>query len=512
MAGRSTEPRITRRRLIGTGAGAAAGLALGGVPGALAKRRSGHRHPDRHLQRANVVVVGAGFAGLTAARNVVHADRSVIVLEARKRVGGRAFNHKLSNGVISEGGATFAGPTQNRILRLAKRMGVETFPTFDEGDNVYISVDGSRLTYSDTGITGTAPPDPQVLPDLATIIIGPNGVDELSKSVPVDAPWKAPRAAEWDRQSFQQYVDSQPLVNPREFKPVVSAATRPIFGAEPDELSLLFVLFYVAASGNEKNPGTFERNFNTRDGAQMWRFRGGSQLIAERQAKRLGHRLMLGSPVRRIEQVRGGVRVISDRVEVAAKRVIVAVPPEVAGFIRYDPKLPQARAKLNRRLHQGALIKATAVYREPFWRDAGLNGSALAPGGPVEFTYDDSPPSGRPGIVFGFIGGDNARAHRMLGKAARRRAVLENFVQFFGSEASSPTDYFETDWSTSQWTRGCPVGIAAPGVYTAYGPALRKPVGRIHWAGTETSTFWNGYMDGAVRSGERAADEVLNRL
>jgi monoamine oxidase len=509
MADRSPEPRITRRRLIGTGAGAAAGLALGGVPSALAKRRSGHRHPDRHVRRADVVVVGAGFAGLTAARNVVHNDRSVTVLEARKRVGGRALNHELSNGVISEGGATFAGPTQDRILRLARRMGVEKFPAFDEGDNVYISVDGNRLTYSDRGITGTAPPDPLILPDLALVVLG---LDDLSKSVPVDAPWTASRAAEWDGQSLEDYFNSKPLVNPHGFRALIPAATRPIFGAEPRELSLLFVLFYIAASGNEKNPGTFERNFDTRDGAQMWRFRGGSQLIADRQAKRLGRRVALGSPVRRIEQVKGGVRVISDRLEVAAKRAIVAVPPEVAGAIRYEPKLPAARAKLNRRLRQGALIKATAVYKEPFWRDAGLNGSALGVGAPVNFTFDDSPPSGSPGILFGFIGGDNARAHRKRGKGARRKAVLESFVQFFGPQAADPIDYFETDWSTSQWTRGCPVGIAAPGVYTAYGPALRKPVGRIHWAGTETSTFWNGYMDGAVRSGERAADEVVERL
>jgi monoamine oxidase len=510
MADRSSEPRITRRRLIGTGAGAAAGLALGGVPGALARRRRGHRHPDRHLRRADVVVVG--FAGLTAARNVVHAGRSVIVLEARKRVGGRARNHELAHGVISEGGATFAGPTQDRILRLARRMGVEKFPTFEEGDNVYVGVDGNRLTYSDTGITGTAPPDPLILPDLATIIIGPDGVDELSKSVPVDAPWTAARAAEWDRQSFQDYIDAQPLVNPHAFKPVVPATTRPIFGAEPRELSLLFVLFYVAASGNEKNPGTFERNFDTRDGAQMWRFHGGSQLIAERQAKRLGRRVVLGSPVRRIERTKGGVPVISDRADVAAKRAIVAVPPEVAGFIRYDPKLPQARARLNRRLRQGALIKATAVYKEPFWRDAGLNGQAFATGAPVNFTFDDSPPDGKPGMLFGFIGGDNARAHRRLSRMARRRAVLEDYVSVFGSQAASPIDYFETDWSNSQWTRGCPVGVAGPGLYTTYGPALRKPAGRIHWAGTETSTFWNGYMDGAVRSGERAADEVVGRL
>jgi len=190
----------------------------------------------------------------------------------------------------------------------------------------------------------------------------------------------------------------------------------------------------------------------------------------------------------------------------------VAVPPALAGRIEYDPILPFERDQLTQRYGQGTLTKATAVYDRPFWREAGLNGSALDLSGPVNFTVDDSPPSGKPGIVFGFIGGDRARSYNRMSPASRRAAVLDQFATFFGPRARKPRAFFETSWSGEHWTRGCPVGIPSTGTLLAYGPQLREPVGRIHWAGTETSTFWNGYMDGAVRSGERAAAEVIARL
>ncbi|MEK6277028.1 MAG: flavin monoamine oxidase family protein [Actinomycetota bacterium] len=494
---------ITRRRLLGTGAAAGAGIVLGGLPGAATAEARRRRRRSRH---ADVVVIGAGFAGLTAAREVAKQGRSVIVLEARHRVGGRALNYRVQGGEISERGATFAGPTQDHILALAKRMGVETFPTYNEGENVYVS-GGTRFTYSDTGPTGTAPPDPVILPDLALVVAQ---LDQMSTEVPVDAPWEAAKAAEYDAQTLKSWIDGHSLTP--QFRELVPAATRPIFGAEPDELSLLFVLFYIAASGNETNPGTFERNFNTRDGAQMFRFHGGAQRICKRLARQLSRRIVLGSPVRRIVQEGHRVEVHSDRLDVTARRVIVAVPPALAGRSHYHPRLPPDRRALTKRLPQGNLTKVTAVYDRAFWRDKGLTGTAVATGGPVNATFDDSPPDGGPGIVFGFVGGDNARNFARLAKPDRRAAVLANFVDFFGPEAASPREYFETAWRSEKWTRGCPVAIPALGALLAYGDALRRPFRRVHWAGTETSTYWNGYMDGAVRSGERAAREVLDAL
>ena len=290
------------------------------------------------------------------------------------------------------------------------------------------------------------------------------------------------------------------------------AATRPIFGAEPRELSLLFTLFYIAASGDERTVGTFERNFNTRDGAQMFRFEGGSELICRRLARALGPRVKLRTPVSRIVVGRGGVTVESSRYVVRAKRVIVAVPPVLAGRIRYSPGLPESRRALTSSMPQGTLLKVTAVYERPFWRELGLNGTAVSLNGPVNATFDDSPPDGSPGVLFGFVGGDEGRHFRGQSKADRRAAVLRNFADYFGAAAARPRAYFETDWPGARWSRGGPVGIAAPGLLLAHGPAIREPVGRIHWAGTETSNYWNGYMDGAVRSGKRAAREVLDQL
>jgi monoamine oxidase len=494
-----TDRAISRRRLLGAAGAAGLGTILERVPGAGAATTSS--------RRADVAVVGAGFAGLTAALKLVDAGHSVIVLEARNRVGGRALNHPIGGGEISERGATFVGPTQDHILALAKRFGVRKFPTFDDGDNVYVNSAGQRSTYSDTGPLGTAPPDPVILPELTQAVLR---LDQMSTEVPVTAPWESSQAEDWDDQTLETWIRDNSST--QQFRDLVPVATRPIFGAEPGELSLLFVLFYIAASGNEQNPGTFERNFNTRDGAQMWRFVGGAQLLALKIARRLGQRVVLGSPVERIVQHAGGVTVQSRTLEVEAKRVIVAIPPTLAGRIEYSPALPAARDQLTQRLPQGTLIKVTAVYERPFWRDAGLNGTAVSYAGPANVTFDDSPQDGSAGVIFGFVGGDEARSFMRRSQAGRRAAVLANFTTYFGSQAAHPRSYFETNWTREVWTRGCPVAIAGPGTLLAYGPALRKPVGRIHWAGTETSTYWNGYMDGAVRSAKRAASEVLDRL
>jgi monoamine oxidase len=499
------DEHLSRRGFLGAGAAAGAGVLLGGVDDAEAARRR-RRRRKRPVRDADVVVVGAGFAGLTAARQLVRADRSVYVLEARNRVGGRVLNREVGGGEESEAGGTFVGPTQNRILDLARTLKVDTFPTFVNGENVYYA-DGSRMTYSDTGPTGTAPPDPVILPDLATVVAR---LDDMSTTVPVDAPWDAASARGWDRQTLEAWIRENSTNE--KFRRLVPVATRPIFGAEPRQLSLLFVLFYIAASGDEKHVGTFERNFNTRDGAQELRFEGGSQLLCEKLARRLGRRVKLRTPVTRIVQGRNGVRVESKRLIVRADRVIVAIPPVLAGRIDYRPGLPLSRRRLTRRMPQGTLLKVTAVYRRPFWRSKGLNGSAVSLQGPVNATFDDSPPDGSPGVLFGFVGGDEARRFLRMPRADRRAAVLRNFATYFGREALRPRDYFETNWPGAKWSRGGPVGIAGPGVLTDHGPALRQPVGRIHWAGTETSTYWNGYMDGAVRSGERAAGEVLDEL
>jgi monoamine oxidase len=505
MTGRDS----TRRGFLGAGIAAGIGAAIASPAEA---RRRRHKHKKKRKRRrrtpgvptVDAVVVGAGFAGLTAARNIAGAGKSVMVLEARDRVGGRVLNMDLGGGRVTERGGTFVGPTQDHVLALAKALGIGLFDTYDTGENVYYS-DGQRSTFSDTSPTGSAPMDPVILADLATVV---TQLDQMSTEVPVDAPWTAAKASQYDAQTLQSWLE-QNSVTPQ-FRRLATTACEPIFGAESRELSLLYVLFYIAASGNETNPGTFERNFNTRQGAQQWRLQGGSQLIPLKMAADLGRQVVLSTPVRRIVQSGGRVQVISDKVTVNAKKVVVAVPPTLAARIDYSPDLPTERDQFMQRTPQGSLVKAGVVYDRPWWRDKGLTGSSVSTEGLVSATFDDSPEDGSLGVLFGFIGGDKARQFNGMAPADRQSSIISEFATLFGPEANSPQQYFESNWTAETWSRGCPVALYGPGTLTAYGPALRKPVGNIHWAGTETSTYWNGYMDGAVRSGARAAKEVVD--
>jgi monoamine oxidase len=494
---------ITRRRVLGAGAGVAVAAALPAVARAQTSVRTAAGSGARS---ADAIVVGAGISGLTAARKLAGAGKSVIVLEARDRVGGRMLNHDLGGGRVTEAGAEFVGPTQDHILALAKEVGVGTFKSYNTGKNVYYK-SGQRSTYDDSLPTGAVPLDPLIDPDVIKAVLQ---LDQMSQSVPVDAPWRARNAEEWDSQTLWSWFKEN-QINPQ-VQGVVSAATEAIFGAEARDVSLLFTLFYIAASGNEQNPGTFERNFNTSGGAQESRLIGGSQLIALRVAQQLGGAVQLSSPVRRIEQTSTGVNVIADTGTFSAKQAIVAVPPPLAGRIQFDPLLPSIRDQLTQKMGMGTLMKAEAVYDKPFWRDAGLNGQAVSDTGPIKVTFDNTPPDGSPGVLMGFIGGHEARALGQLPYDQQRAAAIQSFVNYFGPQAKNPNDFFLMNWSTEEWTRGCPVSTLSPGVLSDFGTALREPVGRIHWAGTETSTYWNGYMDGAVRAGERAAGEVLAEI
>jgi monoamine oxidase len=485
--------RLTRRRFVAGAAGMAATVALPTTAAARGRR---------HRRTADVCIVGAGLAGLTAARNIVRSGRDVIVLEARDRAGGRTRNARVGPGVVTELGAEFVGPTQDRILALARAVGVDTFPTYNAGSNVLI-VDGQRTLYpAATGFSEQA-----AFVDAVSVI---PALDAMAAQVGVTAPWKAPRASEWDAMTLGQFRDANiPSTGGRA---LFDAAVRGIWGAEASELSLLFALFYVAAAGNPQTPGSFVRLFSTPNAAQESRFVGGSQEVAIQVARRLGSRVVLESPVRRIESGSDTVTVVADHDEVRARRVIVAVPPVLANRIGYSPALPRAKARLLRRIVPGNLLKWEAVYDRPFWRDAGLSGQGVTDQGPAQVPFDNSPPQGAPGILFSFVGGDFARAAQRQSTAEHQAAFGENLAAFFGDEARNMAGYLEGNWTSDPWTRGCPVGHTGRNVLATLGPQLRKPVGTIHFAGTETADYWFGYMDGAVRSGERAAREVLRSL
>jgi monoamine oxidase len=445
---------------------------------------------------ADVIVVGAGLAGLTAAREVQRAGATALVLEARDRVGGRTLNHPIGDGKVVEVGGQWIGPGQDRMAALAREMKVATFPTYSKGHNV-IEFDGKLKRYR-----GTIPRiGPHVLADMAQAQLK---IGRLAKRVPLDKPWEAPNARRLDSQTFETWLRRN--VYTKGGRALMELSIEAVWAAEPADVSLLHVLFYTHSAGN------FDRLLDTEGGAQQDRFVGGSQLVSVRLAEALGGEgvVHLSSPVTKIEHDEHGVTVAAGTgLTARGKQVIVALPPTLTSRIAYDPPLPAYRDQLTQRMPQGSVIKSMAIYDEPFWREDGLSGQATSDLGPAKVVFDNSPPDGSPGVLLAFLEGERARRLGRLPAAERRAQVIAGLARLFGPKASRPADFVERSWAEEEWTRGCYGCYMPPGAWTSFGDALRAPIGRIHWAGAETATVWNGYMDGAVQSGERAAREAL---
>ena len=452
---------------------------------------------DPATREADVVVVGAGLAGLAAARAIRAAGRDVVVLEARDRVGGRTLNEDIGDGKVVEVGAQWVGPTQDRILTLIRDLRLQTFPTHGKGINIF-ERNGSLGEYE-----GTIPKvNPVGLAEVGVLL---KRLNAMAAKVPPQAPWMAPKAADWDSQTFESWMRRN--VRTGVARDILRLAIIGVWAAEPRDVSLLHVLFYI------RSAGSIEILTDTEGGAQQDRIVGGSQLISLRMAEELGAGVVeLSSPVRSINHVADGVEVASDRLAVRAKRAIVAIPPTLAGRIAYDPPLPAVRDGLSQRMAQGSVVKCMAVYERPFWRDRGLSGAVTSVTGPVSVGFDNSPPDGSPGVLLGFLEGQAAREAMDLSRDERREIVARCFARFFGPEAANPIGYVDRAWAAEEWSRGCYGGFMPPGAWTDHGSALREPIGPIHWAGAETATVWNGYMDGAVGSGSEAAAAVLVHL
>ena len=454
-----------------------------------------------HSKKTEVAVVGAGLAGLVAARELVRSGKEVLVLEARKRVGGRTYTQD-SDGVPLEMGGQWIGPAQARVLELARTLGVETFPADVPGRTVFHE-NGVRSEYEEET---EEPPfrNPGTYEEVENIFHRLSG---LAKSIPAEEPWKAERAAEWDGQTLESWKQENDLGPDAEF--YFDLAVRSLYACEPGELSLLGVLSDISAHGS------FESLPDLEASAEEYRFIGGAQEVSGRLANELnesGERILLDSPVSRVVQDEGSVVVETDRLSVEARAVIVTVPPALRGYIHYEPALPAAHNGLTQRMPMGAVIKCHAVYDTPFWRESGLNGRAKSDAGPCKLTVDNSPPDGGAGVLTGFILGRDAREWGRRSIGERQQAVLECFARYFGDRALAPLAYEELDWAEEVYSRGGYAGAPVPGALLDYGPTLREPFGRIHWAGAETSPDWSGYMEGAIRSGERAANEVLSIL
>ncbi len=439
-------------------------------------------------------VVGAGFAGLTAALRLKQAGRSVALLEARDRIGGRTFTVTRDDGTWIDRGGAWIGPGQDRIYAMMNEFGVPEYKQHNDGDAMMI-VDGKKHRYG-----GTIPwsMSPWAVTNLG---IGLLSIEKMCKSIPREAPWEAKHAAEWDRISLGEWIENNTMS--KAAREMLDMALSGVYTSAGSETSLLWALTQMGSGGGP--------NFviSGKGGAQDARPVGGMGAIYRTIAAELGDALHLSRPVRQITQDAGGVTVAADSLTVRARRAIVAIPLAIANSIVYEPMLPVDRALLHQRMPGGSVLKISIIYDEPFWRADGLCGQSAAPGTPATLTIDACTNTADPGIMCVITEGPAARRLTRMDEADRKAAVIGELVDRFGGKADSPLEFHEQNWTTERYSGGGMISHAPTGVLTEFGYTLREPCGRVHWAGTESSAIMCGWVDGAIRSGERAAAEVM---
>jgi monoamine oxidase len=440
----------------------------------------------------DAIVVGAGLSGLAAAARLQAAGKRVRVLEARDRVGGRTLSVDFHGGPVDLGGQ-WVGPTQTRTLALVEELGLELVEQFRGGDRL-VDFDGSVRRYRG------------LLPKIPLFALGELGLsmarlDRMARQVPREAPWRAAKAARWDAQTVEDWLAAH--VRSRGARAMLRIATESIFAAHPRELSLLYFLHYVHCGGG------LQRLAEVDDGAQQWKIDGGAQQLSLGLSARLGPALTLGEPVRAITQVGEHMEVVGVRERYRAARVILAVSPAIAAKIELPGSLSAARRELHERMFMGSAIKCLVAYERAFWRERGLSGEAVSDGLRVRLAFDASSPAGDLPRLVAFVFDAEARTLGALDAEARRAAILADLAPLFGPEAAQPSAYIERDWQAETYSGGCYVGLLGAKALAELGPALREVAGGLHFAGTEAATRWVGYFEGALESGERAADEVL---
>ena len=447
-----------------------------------------------------VVVVGGGYAGLAAALHLSDAGVNAVVLEAAGRVGGRTHSERRSQGLIVDHGGQWVGPTQKHLLALADRFGCALFPTYEEGQHIEVWHDGTRQPYAG------ALPDSG--PGVAEYLRVTALLDALATEVDIEQPWRTPRLAEWDAQSAETFFRAQ--TSDADALRRLALAIQGVWSAEPREISLFHVLFYI------RSAGSYTELMETRDCAQDSRFIDGADAPARAIAAALGDAVHTGTAARSIEHsASSGVVVRCDRGSVTARHAIVTLPATSLAHVEFRPALPSSRAGWLGQTRMGRVAKVHASYAEPFWRAEGLSGIATLYGDrPVGVVFDNSPADGSAGVLVAFVYADRVTGWSGLPAAQRKSQVLADLAAVVGERAVEPADYTERIWTDDPYIRGGYEAFMPPGAWLAFGEqGWREPTATgIHWAGTETSSVWNGYIDGAIRSGQRAAGEVLAEL
>ena len=445
----------------------------------------------------DVVVVGAGPSGLTAARQLKKAGLSVAVLEARDRVGGRTWTDTI-DGAMLEIGGQWVSPDQTVLLELLDELGLETYSRYRDGESIYIGADGKRTRY-----TGESFPVSETTAAEMDKLIGL--LDGLAAEIGPTEPWAHPKARELDTISFHQWLrqnspDEEACSNIGLFI-AGGMLTKPAHA-----FSALQAVLMAASAGSFTH-------LTDEDFILDKRVVGGMQQVSLLQAQELGDDVVLNSPVRTVkwaDEPDGGSRVtvVSDRARVNARYVIMAVPPNLYSRVSFNPPLPRRQHQMHQHQSLGLVIKVHAVYNRPFWRNSGLSGTCFGAGSLVQEVYDNTNFGDTRGTLVGFISDEKADAVFELGADERKRAVLESIAGFLGAEALEPEVYYESDWGSEEWTRGAYASSYDLGGLHRYGKDQHAPVGPIYWSSSDLAAEGYQHVDGAIRMGQRTAASI----
>ncbi|KAK9437337.1 Amine oxidase [Metarhizium brunneum] len=473
---------------------------------------------------ADVIIVGAGLSGLAAAEKLVAAGKSVVVLEARDRVGGKIYDSHFTTPTVrgyAETGASFIGLGQTEAIALSERLGLRLFDTYDKGMIVVSSPSGERKLFDPEDPKSAASAfSTKATKQLEAVVVQ---LDSMAAELDLTAPWSHPKAVEWDSQTLHSWICAH-LSEP-EAVAVHLAQWRAVLSAEAADVSLLQALTYIVkADGNSTErggKGNWAQLISIKGGSLEKRVENGPQLLAIRLAERLGSNVVrTNSPVSGISK-RGSEYIvhIEPRIDepksvATARSVILALSPPLVSRLRFEPPLPISRDMLGQRMSMGAVGKVIAVYETPFWRDDGLSGRALGLGDShVKFTFDASPANASCGIIMGFLVGNYARRLDDMSDTHVQEVVAREYVHLFGPKAENVQHWIVQRWNREEYSRGGHFGFCPPNVMTVYGEDLAAPpVGDIFFAGTELSSRWAGFMEGAIRAGRAAADGIIERF
>lgn len=446
---------------------------------------------------ALVIIVGGGFSGIAAAKKLHEAGISFLVLEARERLGGRVFTKNLSADLYLDLGGQWIGPTQNRMYQLCEEQGLETFDTYDQGRNI-LDLGGKIRTYS-----GLIPKmDPLSLLNLDLIL---KKLERLARQLDINSPWTHPKAKAFDSVSLDFFIRKNSLT--KSCEKVIRVGCETVFACELNEVSLLHALFYI------RSGTSLECLINIKNGAQQHRIKGGMQSLVEQMAHPFLDKIRFNSPVTSIAKKEKEVRLTCGNIAYTTRKIILSVPPPLLAQIRFTPELPVAKRKLLERYAMGHVGKCFMIYSKPFWREKGFSGQVVSDNNsPFQTLFDCSPYEGKYGIILGFTIGNRAKSYFLQNEMERKSKMLEILEVYFGSEAKHPVNYFDYTMSDEIWSSGCYAGLKPTGAWTGFRDAYSKPSDPFYFAGTEASTRWNGYIEGAVLAGEAASLQVIKSL